>query len=244
MIRWVVSGVLILCTWPLVPSVIIIVLDPHELYRSLVDPDRAGIRHSNSTWLLESDEEVSCKVPTMNGLADTMEDGDYVRLYIDELIAGQRLKSTVCDQWIQEPTFLFVSHDFHIYFRFLAWYNLFKSLRDNNMERGKFRIYRIAGGDKYLFKDFEKQLFPELQVINELPTGLTCFRKIILVPKTYATIILFFQCKMQYDIRQKCNGRGLNGTTPSIFRRHILHTVASMNASSLLRMILQNHSEF
>ena len=95
-----------------------IVLDPYELYRSLVDPDRAGIRHSNSTWLLESDEEVSYKMPTMNGLADTMEDGDYVRLYVDELIAGQRLKSTVCDQWIQELTFLFVSHDFHIYFRF------------------------------------------------------------------------------------------------------------------------------
>ena len=202
-----------------------LVIDPHALYKSPVDADGiGGIRHSNSTWLMEN-AKTTCRTPIMEGFSHTIEGGDYIRAYVDELIANKRKNSTVCDHWIHEPTFLFVSHDFHIYFRILAWYNLFKSLRDNNVMEGKFRIYRIAGGDRYLFQDYEKQLFPELRVINELPSGLTCFEKVILVPRTYSSTL--FRCKMSPSIRHKCfacNGTELDGTSLSEFRRHVLHT--------------------
>ena len=201
-----------------------LVVAPHKLYWSLVSPNSTGLGHSKSTWLMDSDDN-SCPAPSITHLANTMETGDYVRVFVEELIDNKRRKPAECSHWIDEPTFLFASHDFHIYFRFLAWYSLFKSLMDNKVQGGDVRIYRITGGANYLFPEYERQLFPELQVVAELPLGVTCFRKAIIVPKTYATVL--FQCKMHYSMWQQCYdciGKELNGTSLSAFRQHILHT--------------------
>ena len=91
------------------------------------------------------------------------------------------------------------------------------------MEPGQYHIYRLTEGFNYLFPDYEEALFPSVKKITELPDADICFKKVVLVPKCYATIL--FQCKMQYDIRDKClscSGRGLSGTALMSFRTRVL----------------------
>jgi hypothetical protein len=81
----------------------------------------------------------------------------------------------------------------------------------------------VTEGFNYLFPDYERALFPSVQPMTDLPDASICFKKVVLVPKCYATI--FFQCKMQYEIRDKCfhcDGRGLSGTSLMSFRTRVL----------------------
>ena len=152
-----------------------------------------------------------------------MEGGDYVKKFVQDLLAANSRPRTECKQWINETVFFFNSHAHHIYFRFLAYYSLHKSLLDHHMEGEKYRIFRLTEGFNYLFPEYEKAMFPNIEPLSNLPSIPTCFRKAVLVPKCYATIL--FQCKMQVNIRQKClacDGRNLPGTTLMSFRRRVL----------------------
>ena len=153
-----------------------------------------------------------------------MEGGDYVKWFVDELITNSPVqKKTTCQHWINETAFVFSSHSHHIYFRFLVYYAIHKSLLDHHVEPGNYRIFRLTEGFNYIFPDYEQALFPGVQPITALPNASVCFRKIVLVPKCYATIL--FQCKMQYEIRSKClscNGQGLTGTGLQSFRSRVL----------------------
>lgn len=163
------------------------------------------------------------KMCSLFSLARTMEGGDYVKWFVDDLISNPSTPRTECTQWINDTVFVFSSSAYHIYFRFLAYYSIHKSLLDHHVEPGKYRIFRLSGGYKYMFPDYERALFPGLQPITDLTDSNFCFKKVVLVPKCYATIL--FQCKMQAEIRQRCldcNGRGLPGTSLQSFRTRVL----------------------
>ena len=151
-----------------------------------------------------------------------MEGGDYVKWFVDDLISNPPLVKNTCQHWINETAFLFSSQAHHVYFRFLAYYSIHKSLIDHSVEPGSYRIFRLTEGFNYIFPDYERALFPGVVPITDLPDNV-CFRKVVIVPKCYATIL--FQCKMQFDIRDKClacDGRGLTGTALRSFRTRIL----------------------
>ena len=152
-----------------------------------------------------------------------MEGGDYVKWLTEELITSKPMDQGSCSHWVNETVFLFMSDSHHIYFRLLAYYSIHKSLLDHHAEPGKYRILRTTEGYNYLFPEYERTLFPELETLMDMPDENVCFKKAVLVPKCYATI--FFQCKMQYEIRDKCfqcNGRGLTGTSMMSFRHRVL----------------------
>lgn len=156
-------------------------------------------------------------------LARSVERGDYIKWFVDDLITNPPVQKTLCYDWINETVFFFGSHSHHIYFRFLAYYSIHKSLLDHHVEPGTYRIFRLSEGFNYLFPDYEKALFPGIQPITDLPDTTICFRKVVLVPKCYATTL--FQCKMQAEIRAKCfacSGRGLPGTYLMSFRSRVL----------------------
>lgn len=175
-----------------------------------------------------------------------MEGGDYVKWFVDDLISNPSAPRTGCKQWINETVFLFSSSAHHIYFRFLAYYSIHKSLLDHHVEPGNYRIFRLSGGYNYMFPDYESALFPGLQSISDLPDSEFCFKKVVLVPKCYATI--FFQCKMQAEIRGRClqcDGRGLSGTSLQSFRTRVLaacgiyETATDKSHSKLITVILR-----
>ena len=162
-------------------------------------------------------------VAPFSSLARTMEGGDYVKWFVDELITNHPLHTGTCERWINETAFIFSSHSHHIYFRFLAYYAIHKSLLDHHIEPGNYRIFRLTEGFNYIFTDYERALFPGVQPVTDLPDVATCFKRVVLVPKCYATVL--FQCKMQYEIRDKClgcDGRGLSGTSLQSFRTRVL----------------------
>ena len=152
-----------------------------------------------------------------------MEGGDYVKWLVDDLISNSPVSTETCKHWINETAFIFSSHSHHIYFRFLAYYAIHKSLLDHSVAPGNYRIFRLTEGYNYLFPDYEQALFPGVEPITNLPDEETCFKKLVIVPKCYATVL--FQCKMQYNIREKCfgcDGRGLSGTALASFRIRVL----------------------
>ena len=166
---------------------------------------------------------INLPMPSSRSLAHTMEGGDYVKWFIDDLISNPLKRSTSCQHWINETVFLFSSHAHHVYFRLLAYYSVHKSLLDHHVEPGQYRIFRLSEGFNYIFPEYEHALFPGIQPITELPDSPVCFKKAVLVPKCYATVL--FQCKMQTEIQDKCggcNGRGLSGTSFMSFRSRVL----------------------
>ena len=197
------------------------VVDPKKMQRTMINADKCYIKDSASIWLMD---ESYCPHPTMSHLVQTMEGGDYVKLFVNELIRVQRRPPSACQNWVNKTVFFFGSHEHHIYFRVLAWYNLHKSLLDNKATPGDFFILRISAGDRYLFPEYERKLFPELITLDEFTDQITCFKKVVLVPKTYASIM--FQCKMLNEVRGRCldcNGKGLHGTSIATFRTRVLN---------------------
>ena len=156
-------------------------------------------------------------------LEHTTEGGDYVKKLTEDVLKSRIRRIDECQHWINETVFFFSSHAHHIYFRFLAYYSVFKSLLDHKVDSHNYRIFRLSEGYNYIFPDYEKALFPNSEVFNSLKNIPTCFRKVVLVPKCYASVL--FQCKMQKELLQQCfecNGKALTGTPLMSFRRRVL----------------------
>ena len=156
-------------------------------------------------------------------LEQTTEGGDYVKKLAEDVLKARTRPRDECQQWINETVFFFSSHAHHIYFRFLAYYSLFKSLLDHKVDSHNYRIFRLSEGYNYMFPDYEKALYPNSEVFNSLKNVPTCFRKVVLVPKCYASVL--FQCKVQRQLQQQCfecNGKALPGTPLISFRRRVL----------------------
>ena len=173
--------------------------------------------------LLENDL-VSCKSPNMDGVYRTTESNDHIRHIVEEsLRRPPSFKPSDCQRWISEPTFLFLGVNVHVYFEFITWYNVYKSILDQG-NIGSYKVLRVASGNfQYLFGDYEKLLFPGIEFVENMTEESVCFEKLILPPRGFSSVI--FRCKVEHQIRFecfKCNGKGRPGTAIRSFRTQAL----------------------
>ena len=179
--------------------------------------------NSEGVELLENDL-VSCKSPNMQEVYRTTESNDHTTRMVEEsLRRPPSLKRSDCQRWISEPTFLFLGVNVHVYFEFITWYNVYKSILDQG-NIGPYKVIRVASGNfQYLFSDYEKLLFPGIEFVQNMTEESVCFEKLILPPRGFSSLI--FRCKMEHNIRSqclKCNGKGRPGTAIRSFRTQAL----------------------
>lgn len=165
-----------------------------------------------------------CPSPSMSGVKKTTEGGDPTRKILEKLLPEKPVSSSVCREWINKTAFIYMGRQaVHIYFRFNAYFNLYKAIRNEGVAPGQYVIIRQPNGRNYLFPEWEKKLFPELMVYDDLPNATVCFRKMILVAHGFAGIL--FRCKMESNVRGpcfNCKGRGLYGTSLYSFRDKVI----------------------
>ena len=197
-----------------------VLIRPKKLFNGIVS---GHVVNSEGIELLENDL-VSCKSPNMDGVYRTTQKGDHIRPMVEEsLRRPPSSKPSDCQRWISEPTFLFLGVNVHVYFEFITWYNVYKSILDQG-NIGSYKVLRVASENiQYLFGDYEKLLFPGIEFVQNMTEESVCFEKLILPPHAFASLI--FVCKMEYQIRSqcfKCNGKGRPGTAIRSFRTQAL----------------------
>jgi hypothetical protein len=207
---------------------------PKVLMNIMYDPDRPKFEANENPVSLLRSLGSECRNMTLDNLAGRVEGGDYIMKAVKSIVANKSTESaSVCKAWINETVFFFTAHRFHMYFRFLDYFNVHKligDMRKEFSEKGRPRIIRISGSDNYHFPEFDQALFPEVkaQALEDIQGVRTCFRKVVLVPKSYASPI--FQCKNRVMLRPKCSlcdGKGLNETDVATFRTRVLKACSS-----------------
>lgn len=208
-----------------------VMISPSLFLKALSDADYPDFDNNDHSLALLEGAGTECVEMTSDNLAQRVESGDYVLRVVNELRDEARQHTSSCDVWINETVFFFTAHRFHIYFRFLDYFNMHKLLEDmrRHTSTSGYRIIRISGSDGYNFQDFDHDLFPEVKVqtLDDLEDKKTCFKKVILVPKSYASPI--FQCKNHVTLRAKCllcDGKGLTGTQIHSFKERVLSACA------------------
>ena len=179
-----------------------------------------------SIWLRrETPEEAhECSSHSYTDFDKHIDRGDYLGQIVKK--AGSTVPKGECQIIIPGTSFVYAGSAVHIFFKFLVWYNLFKSMKENNATDGTAYAIRLPEGkDAFLFPEFEKHLFPGLIPVEEIDnsTSIYCFEKLVLVPWAYTSV--HFQCKNKGYLRgscYKCNGSGLEGTAVAQFRRKVL----------------------
>ena len=170
--------------------------------------------------------EKQCPSPSMSGVKKTTEGNDPARKILEKLLPEKPVSSSVCREWINKTAFIYAGgQSVHIYFRFIAYFNLHKAIQNEGIAPGQYVIIRQPHkGLKYLFPEWEKKLFPELITADDdLPNTTVCFRKMILVAHSFASVL--FRCKMEGNVRGpcfNCKGRGLYGTSLYSFRDRVI----------------------
>ena len=185
----------------------------------------------------------SCANPDSSVLATFLEKGDPFRLMVSEATAMKPARKEICDRWVEDTTFMFMGSCCHIYFRFLAWYNLYQTIveyqqqEEGTTDRGEMRIIRVNEiHNNYLFPEFEKDLFSDMQLValEDFKDEVVCFKKMVFSPWSYASVL--FDCKMNHGIVNKCfhcDGKGKCGTTFNAFRKVVLDTCGLSDADVL-----------
>ena len=176
----------------------------------------------NDTIVLLNDQNTSCPSPS----ADLFKkrNGDYQTKLIQHVVDNEQKSSSICKHWIDKVTFFFTAVKFHIYFRFLNYYNLHKSLWDHNVTSGDFLVLRISDNKNTRFPmETDRALFPEVISLQDLPNDTVCFKKVVTVPSCFSSVL--FRCKMNPMIKPdcfSCNGTTLSGTPFETFRQRVL----------------------
>ena len=192
------------------------------LAKAMYHPDSVSFQYDDSLTLI-NDHPQTCTRPTTSNLRGRVENGDYVLKLVQKVSDANQVESKVCEKWINETVYFYTANPHHIYFHILDMYNLHKLVSTNHEKPGQFKILRVSTSDDYHFEEFDKLVFPESLHISELPSVRTCFRKVILVPKSYASVL--FQCKMHWQLRKDCmdcDGTGLVNTSFSTFRNRVI----------------------
>lgn len=166
-----------------------VVVAPSVLMRAMYDADRPNFEDYKHAISLLRGADTECRDMAMGSIFTLMPSGDYVLKVVKNIAEEGRTQNvSVCEVWINETVFFFTAHRFHIYFRFLDYYNVHKLIGDYRdlIRSSTFRIIRISGSDNYYFPDFDQALFPEakVQALEDLTKVKTCFREVILVPKS------------------------------------------------------------
>ena len=177
-----------------------------------------------------------CDDISLSHFLNHTDSSDYIAKMIEELKLYKLGNHSLCKKWIEEGTFFFTAKRAQIYFRFLDYFNLHKLIEDfASAKPEKIRIIRISGGNNYFFPKFDLILFPKasVQTVDELENVLTCFRRIVLIPKSYSSTL--FQCKMTEKLLQNCllcSGRGYHNTQINTFRNRVLSACNLKNVSN------------
>ena len=192
------------------------------------------IVNSGGIEILLTNDSVSCKSPNLTAVFRTSKTDDYTRMMVEESVRRPpTFKPSHCQRWIDEPTFLYQGQNFHIYFEFLSWYNVYKSILDQG-NIGTYKVIRFAVFSfRYLFGDYEKLLFPGIEFVENIKEESICFKKLILPPRGYSSML--FRCKMESNIRSPCfhcDGKGRPGTAFRSFRTYTLK-VCSLSDSHI-----------
>ena len=129
--------------------------------------------------------------------------------FVKRVLNSPRLEESQCDKWIEKPVLLLVSNDVHIYFKFLALYNVHKVAYDEGLSDGEYAVVRIdslVDNKYYMHADFEEKLFggPDLSLVQLAKEGVgtVCFQNAVFVPLGYASVP--FRCKMEANTKNKC----------------------------------------
>lgn len=199
-----------------------VLIRPKKLFKGVAS-DSGDIVNSEGIELLVSDS-IGCKSPNMNGVYSTTQSDDHVRKMVKESVRRPaRSKSTDCQRWINETTFLYLGMNVHVYFEFIALYNAYKSILDEG-NIGSYNVLRVAQHNfDFVFADFEKLLFPGIEFVQNMTEKSVCFKRLILPPRCYSSLV--FECKMDARIRKQCfhcDGKGRPGTTFRSFRTQVL----------------------
>ena len=195
-----------------------VAIQPNLLYNSIERKfDKRG------TIFLINNEGTSCAAPTTEFFARNVDNYDFQLKVLSEIAISEQKPSSNCDVWINKTAFFFVSEKFHIYFRFLAYYNVHKALWDHQVAAGDYIIVRISTNDLMLYPEFDDALFPGSINLKHLPNATVCFKKVVTVPRSVFST--FFRCKMSSLLRKQCfecSGANYPGLPLHSFRERTL----------------------
>ena len=201
-----------------------VMIIPQLLSRAMSDPDRPKFVSSEQAMVLLKEAGSSCVNMTTDNIMTRVEGGDYILKVINHL-RHEQLNTSMCTLWINETSFFFTAHRFHIYFRFLDYYNVHKLLK-SSLSCHPYLV-RISGSDNYHFPEFDQALFPEAKTLTledlMAENAKICFKEVVLVPKSYASPL--FQCKNRVGLRSKCmdcDGSGLVGAEVNLFSKRVV----------------------
>ena len=146
-----------------------------------------------------------CPQPTVQSLSAAMESVDYMYKILTHMAENSPVQISQCFHLEMKVVFVFMGDLSHIYFKFLDYYSLYKSIEDSGLKKGEYTIVRIPKSPNlkklYLFESFEKILFPEVQSITHFVTSF-CIKKAIFVPYAYYTAP--FRCKRDAHLVPYC----------------------------------------
>ena len=217
-------------------------LAPDKLLNAVRESD---VFSSNSLWLAGDINGAGkpCPKPDLRTLEKRLEPDDYIKsLVATSVLTVPKRK---CQRWINETSFFYLVTNTHIYFKFLSWYNLHKTLHSHDNKR-HFILQLPQNNQHFKFTEFEKLLFPEIVPLHSLGSEATCFRDVVLVPWAYSATP--FRCKMEdVELKRKCfacDGKELTSTDLMTFRTKVLkacsladtmiHTRPSLSQSILV----------
>lgn len=164
---------------------------------------------------LES-ERHKCQSPSLSQLYGSTEETDHVRQIVKKILQKKPLRASGCNVRLKETVYLF-GGDHHIYFRFLGWYNLFKTIYYDHSKM--YRIIRFTEDQD--FADVERRLFPSVISLSNLTGFPVCIEKAVLVPRSFASTP--FRCKMELlDFCSDCLALGFDEPTFFKFREAML----------------------
>ena len=194
-------------------------IQPKTLYDVLKTLKVKKIVSSESVWLLDSGQ--SCSNPNFHDIGHYMEVDDII-MPIVKMATSVKSKGK-CNHWVNGTTFFYVGMAKHIYFKFLGWYNLFRSLRQYNYLENYTIIRLPETSGNFAFEEYEHQLFRNVIPLETLKDEVICFNSVELVPWAYSCPL--FRCKMDgVSLKRKClECNGIDMKTDLIaFRDHVI----------------------
>ena len=193
---------------------------PSLLHKAMTTLKVENILKSKSVWLIPNH---FCQNSHFRNIEKYME-------IFDPILPIVKMSSIIrsdeeCNVWLRGTTFFYVGMSKHIYFKFLGWYNLFKSIRSNGNQHMNINIIRLPEPEgEFLFTELERRLFGNVIPLQNLSNlGVVCFESLVLVSWAYGAPM--FRCKMDGSALRKkclqCDGTGLD-TDLVAFRQHVL----------------------
>ena len=188
------------------------VLEPLRTYKG-----RFVIDHN--VVLIDSSESYSCPSPAYTKLSNIL----FISGIFKSLASTQPASETICKRWVNETTLLSFSSNIHIYFKFIGWYNVYKALLEIGATENVGKVRVNDNGLKYLFPEFEQNMFPNMTDIGSFRNETVCFKKLVVTPHFFDSPQ--FRCKQSTAMSGKCfkcDGKGKAGTEMMAFRSAVL----------------------